>query len=157
MHGLSPAQLHYKSAPDRWSVAECVEHIIVVEGFILANVEKTLERAADFTNPAMTDHDLVQRVVARLNRVKGPDRLMPVARWPHDRLLSEFKAARERTAEFAANATVELRHHTFPHPFIGTCDCYQWLLFIGAHGERHRAQAEEVMADSGFPRAAAAV
>lgn len=129
----------------------------MVEGFILANLEKTLERAADSTSPAMTDHDLVQRVAARLNRVKGPDRLMPTARWPHDQLLSEFTAARKRTAEFAANTTVELRQHTFPHPFIGPCDCYQWLLFIGAHGERHRAQAEDVMADSGFPRAATAV
>jgi hypothetical protein len=157
VRGLSPAQLQYKTAADRWSVAECVEHIIIVEGFLLANVEKTLQRAADSTSPAVGDDDMVQRVVARLTRVKGPDRLMPTSRWPLDKLLPEFEAIRKRTADFTANITDELRQHTFPHPILGPFDCYQWLLFIGAHGERHRAQAEEVMADPGFPRAAAAV
>lgn len=157
MSGLSPSQLHYKPAPDRWSVAECLEHIIVVEGGILGNVEKAMQRAADSTSPAMGDDDLVRRVAGRANRVKGPERLMPTGRWPHDKLLSEFEAVRNRSVEFAANTQAELRQHTFPHPIIGSCDCYQWLLFIAAHGERHRAQAEEVMADPGFPRAAAAV
>ena len=32
---LSPSQLAYKPAADRWSVAECVEHIILVENSIL--------------------------------------------------------------------------------------------------------------------------
>ena len=130
MSGLSPAQLHYKPAPDRWSVAECLEHIIVVEGIILGNVEKNLQRAADSTSPAMGDDDLVRRVAGRANRVKGPERLMPTGRWPHDKLLSEFEAVRERSAEFAASTQAELRQHTFPHPIIGPCDCYQWLLFI---------------------------
>jgi uncharacterized damage-inducible protein DinB len=157
MSGFSPAQLQYKPAPGRWSVAECLEHIIVVEGIILGNLEKNLQRAADSTSPAMGDDDLVRRVAGRANRVKGPERLMPTGRWPHDKLLSEFEAVRERSAEFAASTQAELRQHTFPHPIIGPCDCYQWLLFIGAHSERHRAQAEEVMADAGFPRQAAAV
>lgn len=154
---LSPAQLHYKPAPDRWSIAECVEHIIIVEGFLLANVENTLQREADITRAVMADDAIVERVVARLTRVKGPDRLMPTSRWPLDKLLPEFEAVRKRTADFTANITTELRQHTFPHPILGPFDCYQWLLFSGAHGERHRAQAEEVMADSRFPRAAAAV
>jgi len=157
MRGLSPAQLQYKPAPDRWSVAECLEHIITVEGFIVANIEKTLQRAADSTGPVMGDDDIVRMVPDRSFRVKGPERFMPTARWPHGKLVSEFEAVRRRSAEFAANTTVELRQHTFPHPIFGPCDCYQWLLLIAAHGERHRLQAEEVMADSGFPRAAAAV
>ena len=32
--GLSPAQLNFKPAPDRWSVAECLEHIASAEDFI---------------------------------------------------------------------------------------------------------------------------
>src|SRR4029077_8835439 len=31
---LSPAQWNFKSAPDRWSVAECMEHIAAAEDFI---------------------------------------------------------------------------------------------------------------------------
>lgn len=31
---LSPVQWNFKSAPDRWSVAECMEHIAAAEDFI---------------------------------------------------------------------------------------------------------------------------
>ena len=154
--GLSPAQLHYKLAPDRWSVAECLEHIIVVENFILSNIQKTLQQAAATTAPAMSDDGMVQAVVNRSVRIEGPARVMPTGRWTHDQLLSEFEAARKRTSEFAASTNAPLREHGFPHPVFGHFDCYQWLLLLGSHSERHRAQAEEAMADAGFPRAAAA-
>ncbi len=36
--GLSAAQLNFKSAPERWSVAECAEHIALSEGFIFGLV-----------------------------------------------------------------------------------------------------------------------
>jgi hypothetical protein len=155
--GLSPTQLQYKPAPDRWSVAECLEHIAVTEDFILANIHNTLQQAAESSTSGNGDDGLVQMVPDRSTRMKSPERLMPMARWAHDRLLSEFESARKRTADFAATTDAALRRHGFAHPLLGTLDCYQWLLLIGAHGERHRLQAVEVMADPGFPRAAAAV
>jgi uncharacterized damage-inducible protein DinB len=153
---LSPTQLQYKPASDRWSVAECLEHIAVTESFILGNINRTLQQAAAPSTPAFGDDGMVQMVVDRTTRIKGPEILMPTGRWPHEQLLGEFEAARKRTADFAATTDTQLRQHAFPHPMFGSLDCYQWLLLIGAHGERHRAQAEEVMADAGFPRAAAA-
>src|SRR4029450_11577145 len=32
--GLSDAQLNFKAGPFRWSVAQCVEHIALSEGFL---------------------------------------------------------------------------------------------------------------------------
>jgi hypothetical protein len=155
--GLSPTQLQYKPAPDRWSVAECIEHISVTEGFILGNINKTLEQAAASSAPAFGDDGIVQMVTDRSTRIKGPEVLMPTGRWPHDRLVAEFRVTRGRSFDFATSTDSQLRQHAFPHPLLGPLDCYQWLLVIGAHGERHRLQAEEVIADDGFPRAAAAV
>src|SRR5260370_28774793 len=37
--GLSEAQWNFKPAPDRWSVAQAVEHIGVAEGFIRAMLQ----------------------------------------------------------------------------------------------------------------------
>ena len=34
--GLSEAQWNFKLAPDRWSIAECAEHIGVTEAYILS-------------------------------------------------------------------------------------------------------------------------
>ena len=31
IEGLTPAQWTFKSAPDRWSIQECAEHIVTVE------------------------------------------------------------------------------------------------------------------------------
>jgi len=153
---LSPSQLAYKPAADRWSVAECVEHIILVENSILGAVEKTVQQPADSPQTVVEDDALVAKVIDRSERMKGPERLMPTGRWPHHELRREFESVRKRTSEFAATTDARLRESVFPHPRLGPLDCYQWLLLIAAHGERHRAQAEEVMASAGFPRAASA-
>jgi hypothetical protein len=55
---------------------------------------------------------------------------------------------------FAAVTHGDLRSYFFEHPQFGELDCYQWLLFVGAHSERHARQAEEVIADPNFPRTA---
>src|SRR5215813_10672991 len=36
--GLSEAQWNFKAAPDRWSIAECAEHIALAEGFIFGRI-----------------------------------------------------------------------------------------------------------------------
>jgi hypothetical protein len=154
--GLSPTQLQYKPGPDRWSVAECLEHITVTEGFIFSNINKALQQAGESSASGFGDDGVVKMVADRSTRIKGPEILMPTGRWAHDRLLGEFESARKRSADFAATTDTQLRQYSFAHPLFGPLDCYQWLLLIGAHGERHRAQAEEVIADAGFPRAAAA-
>jgi len=36
--GLSPAKWNFKAAPERWSIAECAEHIALSEDFIFGVV-----------------------------------------------------------------------------------------------------------------------
>src|ERR1700738_3166446 len=36
--GLSPAQWNFKAGPDRWSIAECADHIALSENFIFGVV-----------------------------------------------------------------------------------------------------------------------
>jgi len=105
------AQLQFKPALERWSVAECLEHIIVVEGLILSNVEKTLQQAPASSKPAMSDDEILCTIVNRTFRVKGPEHLMPTGRWSHDQLLIEFDAARKRTCDFVASTNAPLREH----------------------------------------------
>ena len=156
---LSRAQLEFRPAPDRWSVAECLEHIVIVEDFILGTINSTLQQPAGSFKSAMSDDvldDRLKKAAERTTRVKAPAHLEPKGRRPHDQLLPEFDAARKRTTDFVGGTNAQLRQCGFPHPILGELDCYQWILLIGGHGDRHRAQAEEVMADANFPRAAAA-
>jgi len=153
---LSPAQFHHKAAPDQWSVAEALEHIIVVESRVLALIERALQQPPSGKKSAQEDEKLVHGVAHRVQKFKGPDVVMPSGRWPHDRLLEEFSAARRHSIEFTRSTSADLRQHSYPHPAFGEIDCYQWLILIPAHCQRHLSQAREVMSSPDFPRAAAA-
>ncbi len=103
-----------------------------------------VQQSADAPKSAFEEDDvLVARVVDRDERMKGPERLMPTGRWSDDELFGEFEAARKRTADFAATTDASLRQSGFPHPAFGPLDCYQWLLLIAAHGERHRRRRKK--------------
>src|SRR5262252_2583246 len=39
---VTPAQWTWKSAPDRWSVGETAEHIVLAEGLLFSQVTKAL-------------------------------------------------------------------------------------------------------------------
>jgi uncharacterized damage-inducible protein DinB len=155
-HGLTREQLHYRPAPDRWSVAECLEHIITVERRVFGLIQKTLETGPDPSKRSALegqDHTMVAGAVGRVARFQAPDILVPTGRWPDDQLLLEFESARQRTREFAAATQADLRQHFFKHPIFGDIDLYQWLLLISAHCDRHCAQSEEVLANPECPQA----
>jgi hypothetical protein len=160
VRGLSPRQLAYKTAPERWSIAENLEHIILVENRGRGFVENALKQAPD---PARcggypgSAEGLVAMLRDRTHPRRGAEQIQPTGRWPHDQLLKEFQAARQLTCNLLAATTADLHAHFSPHPLFGDLSCFQWLLVLAAHCDRHRAQSEEVMASEGFPRAAAAV
>jgi hypothetical protein len=55
-----------------------------------------------------------------------------------------FEERRAANIEFARTTQESLRGRFYPHPLVGMIDCYQWLLFLAAHTERHSAQMEEI-------------
>ena len=153
--GLSEEQRHFRPAQDRWSIADCIEHIALVENNVLLSIQRALQSKGEQSKRAEVlgkEQIILERVPARERRVKGPAEVMPQGRWPQfDELLRQFEATRERSVRFSAVTQADLREHFFPHPFLGLLDCYQWLLFLGAHCERHVRQMEEVKSDPGYP------
>jgi hypothetical protein len=166
VEGLNEEQRHFRPAGDRWSVADCVEHVSMVEKSILRKIEALVigpvqpevqpEVQPDAKPRAsLPDEVILARVPNRSLRVTAPQEDLPSGRWTDfAELLRQFEGARERSLRFAAVTQSDLRGHCFAHPRLGELDCYQWLLFLGAHSERHARQAEEVIADPDFPREA---
>jgi hypothetical protein len=158
--GLSSAQMQFKPALDRWSVADCLEHLVTVENRCFDGISNALREPADAAKRSPfdgRDDELVRMVTDRSNRRQAPEAIHPSGRWPNDQLIREFEAARKSTIDFATNIDGDPRQHFFAHRAFGDLDCYQWLLLVAGHGERHRAQIEEVLSAPNFPRAAAAV
>lgn len=152
LKGLSPDQLLYRPEPERWSIAENVEHVVMVEKRLVGAIDKLLQEPADFSKQsAVSDAELVWQVSTVVEPLKAPDRAQPSLRWPAETLLQEFETARQQTRDFTSATMGDLRHHFIPHPFFGDLDCYQWLLVIGAHCNRHSTQSEAVRAYRSFP------
>lgn len=156
IEGLSDEQRNFRPGEDRWSIADCVEHVTVVESSVLGSIQKVLQTPPEEALRSEVqgkDQLILERVPARERRVKGPAEAMPQGRWPEfEELVRQFEATRERSVRFSAVTQADLRNHFFPHPFLGLLDCYQWLLFLGAHCERHVRQMEEAKADPLFPQ-----
>ncbi|UGU17400.1 DinB family protein [Sinomicrobium kalidii] len=153
--GLSSAQLQYKAAPEKWSVAQCLEHIILTEDYIFEMVEKLMQ---DPANPErrdeikITDEALINGMTDRSKKAKAPEEIQPEGSYTDTKsAMKAFEEQRKKIITFLKNTPVEeMRKHVTDSPF-GAIDAYQFSLFIAAHSARHTLQIEEVMADSGFP------
>ncbi|HLV88645.1 MAG TPA: DinB family protein [Candidatus Sulfotelmatobacter sp.] len=152
--GLSEAQLKFKPAPDRWSVAETLEHITLAEDFIFGNItEKIMKAPAGATgrDTAKIDGFVLAAIPDRSHKAKAPDALVLTGRWTPADTLAHFEQSRARTIEFL-QSTPDLRAHVADSPLGQPLDAYEWLLFIGAHSARHTKQILEVKADPNFPK-----
>jgi uncharacterized damage-inducible protein DinB len=145
LEGLSPEQLLYRPGPGRWSIAENVEHVIVVEKRVQGAIEKLLQEPPDLAKQCcMSDAEIVWQISTVREPVQAPERALPTSRWPAESLLQEFETTRRQTRDFTQTADGDFRKHFLVHPLFGDFDCYQWLLAIGAHCNRHCTQSEAV-------------
>jgi len=152
--GLSDAQLKFKAAPDRWSVAETLEHIAKAEDFIFQNVTDKIMKApagpAD-RDTAKIDAMVLAMIPDRSHKAQAPPPLVPTSSWTPAESLDHFLKSRAKTIAFL-ESTPDLREHAADSPLGQPLDAYEWLLFIAAHSERHTKQILEVKADPAFPQ-----
>jgi hypothetical protein len=154
--GLSEAQWTFKPEPHRWSVAEVVEHLAASEDFLRNLVVEQVMKApgrAEAADVAEIDAFVLQAIPDRSQRVQAPEPLTPANRFASPaEALRHFENSRAATIQ-ALKSTPNLRGHAVDSPLGKQLDAYQWLLFIGAHSERHTKQIDEVKQAAGFPTA----
>jgi len=154
--GLSEAQWNFKPAPDRWSIAEVVEHIAAAEdylmGMVTSQVMKAPARPAGDDVKAIDDM-VVTKVPDRSRKAQAPEPLKPTNRFGSPQAsLKHFTDARAQTEVFLKTHD-DLRDHAIDSPMGKKLDGYEWVLFVAGHSERHTKQTNEVKADPNFPKA----
>ena len=155
--GLTEAQWTYKPAPDRWSVGETAEHIVLAEGLLFSKLEEAL---ANPTNPDWEDQtdgktEFIERVMPdRSHKAQAPEPIQPHEKWTRAETIARYKEVRARTLKVINNPDAPLKNHTSEHPFpvFGTLNAYQWLIYIPLHNVRHNQQIAEVKNSPGFPQ-----
>ena len=153
--GLSEAQWNFKPAPDRWSVAQVMEHIAAAEDFIRDGLlkEKVMTSPAGDAGRDIkkTDEAVVMMVPDRSHKAQAPEPLVPSNRFGSpEGSIKHFVESRSATEDFLKSAA-GLRDHVMDSP-LGKLDGYEFVLFIAAHSERHTKQINEVKADPNFPK-----
>src|SRR5438045_6206350 len=81
--GLSEAQMKFKAAPDRWSVAEALEHIALAEDFFLQTLTEKIMKAppgAADRDTAKTDAMVLAQIPDRSQKAQAPAPLGPNGR-----------------------------------------------------------------------------
>lgn len=155
LNELTEEQLRFKPANDRWSIAQCMEHIILTEEslFLMTKEamakEATPERKSEVKTP---DAAIFNGLQDRSQKYQASPELQPTGIYTDsETAIDAFEAQREEILDFIKNISEEeLRNHISDSPF-GPIDSYQSLLFIAGHTARHTKQIEEVMADPAFP------
>jgi DinB superfamily len=152
--GLSDAQWNFKAGPDRWSIAQCMEHIAAAEDFIRGIVvEKVMVApAVPGRDLKKTDDAVVAMIPDRSQKAQAPEPLVPTNRFGSpDASLKHFLESRDKTEDFL-KTTPGLRDHAVDSPLGTKLDGYQFILLIAAHSERHTKQILEVKADPNYPK-----
>ena len=153
--GLSDAQLNFKPAPEKWSVAQVLEHIASAEDMFMGMVHDQVMKS-----PARTEADdvkaidqlILTAIPDRTEKRSAPEPLIPTNRYGSAKAaLDHFTESRGKTIAFLKD-TKDLRDHAMDSPLGKKLDGYEWILFAAAHSERHTKQMIEVKANPNFPK-----
>jgi hypothetical protein len=154
--GLTERQWTFKAAPDRWSIGETAEHIVLAEGLLFNSLEKALASPPNPDWEAETERKtaFLERVLPdRSHKAQAPEAIKPVG-MTRAEVIDRYKAARAKTLQFAEETALPLKEMTAVHPFpvFNMLNTYQWLIYIPLHNLRHDLQIAEVKTSPGYPK-----
>ena len=148
---LSTEELNFKADPDRWSVVEVVEHLVIVEDDLLHQISrKKADSPLDNSLKSPEKYKTVIKVMERDIPVDVPDeRAEPHGRVPLDELLSQWEDLRQKLHGFlAAISPVNENSLVYRHPFAGPLDISETLHFFDVHFDNHMRHIDRILAQT---------
>lgn len=156
---LGSAQWDYRPDEGAWSIADVLHHLTLAHEATAKLMSIMLRRTSEEAIPPDPDPDRslldsIQDVVPGEEEGKAiaPDRVTPKSYLAPDEARARLEASRRQLVETVEKLSpFDLGKVTFPHPFFGELDAYQWLLVTGWHERRHTRQIERIRQSPGFP------
>ncbi|MBY0491097.1 MAG: DinB family protein [Gemmatimonadaceae bacterium] len=145
-----PASAHTaRPNAESWTIAEVIEHLMMLEdstgrliGGMLKQLEGTTDSETDPIGPTMARF----QVEKPLRKLAAPDMVKPTG-VPMADALARQSASRERLiSSLKAGSGRALNTKTYPHPFLGELNGYQWALLVAQHQRRHLVQIDAIAA-----------
>lgn len=143
--GVSDEQWNWKPAPERWSVGETAQHIVLA--------------VSAPPNPAWEEQtkgktELIESLILdRTGKAKAPEPVVPRQALTCNQVKERFEKQRAAIVKFAAETQLALKEQTAvrPFPVFGPLNAYHWLINVPLHTVRHHKQIAEVKGMPGYP------
>lgn len=137
-----------RPAGDAWSVAQLLEHLVLVESRSMGAFEQVVAKA-----PMREPHDAVADdahrfddgpLLDRTTRVTAPEVVRPAGDVGAAEAWARLGLTRERTEAVVRAADGRaLERATLKHPRFGPLNGYQFVAALAAHERRHAAQLRD--------------
>ena len=158
---LSPSQLNWKPSPERWSVAQCFEHLLTSnKGYlpiidnVLAGYKRTFWQSMPVL-PGLMGKLLVKSMdPASTRKVKAPKRFQPAQSEIRGSIINDFVDQQKQIVDkMKATEHLDLEKIVITSPVAGVVvyslmDAYRLIV---VHEQRHFQQAKRVTEEPGFP------
>ncbi|HSJ05508.1 MAG TPA: DinB family protein [Longimicrobiales bacterium] len=137
-----------RPAPDRWSVAEVLEHLAIVETGVrrvlltlARDVAGEVREPGGAPRPGMDLRGLVDRTM----RVASLAQAVPSRGLPWQAAREELNRSRaELLAVIASVRHRPIERASRPHYLLGALSGIEWIEFVARHEQRHAAQVREI-------------
>lgn len=157
--GLSDEQFNWRPAENRWSVGECIDHLVVIGVLIMPRLDEGIEKAE--RNGWKSDGPFKYGVIGNFFiRVSGPDEdppkrklkapkmYTPSSNHTVSRLLGSFDSLQDEFCVRAEKANgLDLARVKIASPVtrLLRLSLGQWFQLLAGHQERHLQQARHVL------------
>ncbi len=135
----------------KWSVANIVEHIAIVqEGMTKISAKllsKAQNRGGKADGAAKLSENFAQKALeAKDLKFEAPEMVRPSGKFSIAESLAKLEETRASLKDLRPLfESVECSDFKFPHPFMGELTAHEWLALVGGHEIRHIRQIENIL------------
>ena len=149
---ITDEQASFLPEGEKWTIANFVEHIAIVEDGMTKISAKLLTQAQNegktADGSAKLSAGFAQKAADSVNvKFEAPERVNPTGTRTIAESLAKMEENRKRLDEIRPLfESVECSNFTFPHPAFGELTAHEWLALIGGHESRHLRQLKSIIA-----------
>ncbi|MEK7372659.1 MAG: DinB family protein [candidate division NC10 bacterium] len=153
VEGLSQAQADWRPGDADWSAGEIIHHLMLAEVGTGKLTSKLLKEAGAGAAPCPADLTALRPLPSLVSGgTEAPPATRPERGHPIGQLLTDFKAARERSRQSIERmGAVDFRRLTWTHAAFGEMDLSQWWQLQAWHDADHLQQLRTLKSTPGFP------
>jgi hypothetical protein len=145
---LPSEELSFKAGPDKWSIVEVVEHLVIVEKDLLKQLSVNVPTSTlDLKSKTPQKHQTVIKVMERDIAVDVPDESMePQGSLSLDELLNQWDDIRKKIQRALSEMKSENKDNlVYQHPFGGPLDIVEALQFVDVHFDNHIRHIDRIL------------